>query len=499
MQNYLDRMKRIFFYMMLCCVAMGAMAQTFDCSTADSRTIDGVTVSFGKGTGNVAPTVYDNGLRLYAGNTVTVSGSGLTTISLTFTKQGTKAYAPLSASEGTLTGGGESTSADDLKTDVWNGSANTVTFTVGTPGQRLIKQIAVGAGGGTTPTDTTTVDPGQDDPGTEGPDTLLAADYDYPEPTVVTAPADSFSNQAYTFVSNNIRVSTSLGAIRSTYFGCNAGQTITLTATRPIKGISAHAFLKKDFAATASSGTLYLADASDTITADPAIVVTDVDATSLTLSCTKQVRFYAIRVYFEDNPDTDIDNPQTGDLDFSYEPQEQTTFAMTFDSVYYADDTDNLGYACSYLYFVGTEHMMDLVVFCRADARTGIPAGTYPIDATYAANTVMASPGGDEYMDYPSCIYTDFDTEGYYNAAYYLASGSLTVSATENGTRLELAATTHWGSTVSTVYEGAVYSDSDTAVEETEAGATARKMLLDGRVVILRGGRMYDALGRNVR
>lgn len=490
-------MKKILIFIMLCGMAIGAVAQTFSCASAESETIDGVTVSFGQGNGGTAPTVYSNGLRLYANNTITVSGTGLTTISITFTKQGTKAYADLTASAGTLTSAGESTGADDLKTDVWTGSANAVTFTLGASGQRLIKQIVVGEGGGTTPADTTGVDP---EPTDTTAVVTLDPDYVYPEPTILTAPADSFSNRAYSFISSNIQVEVTTGAVRSTYFGCNAGQTITFTATRPIKGISAHAFLKKDFEATASSGTVYMVDASDTVTADPAIVVTDVNATSLTLSCTKQVRFYSVQVYFEENPDTDIDNPQTGDYDFSYEPQEPTSFTMPFDSAFYQDDSDNLGYPCSYLYFTGTQYMMDLVVFCHADAQTGIPAGTYPIDATYASNTVMASPGGDEYMDYPSCIYTDFDTEGYYNTAYYLASGTLTVSLSEQGAKLELAATTHWGSTVSAVYEGVVYSaeEEDTAVETVATGQSATKRLFNGMLIIERDGKRFDALGRKL-
>ena len=80
-------------------------------------------------------------MRMYANNTITVSGANLTAIQIVFAKQGTKAYASLAVSEGNLVSGGESTSAEDLKTDSWTGNASSVVFTLGASGQRLIAQL----------------------------------------------------------------------------------------------------------------------------------------------------------------------------------------------------------------------------------------------------------------------------------------------------------------------------------------------------------------------
>lgn len=482
-------MRHISLLLFLLLQVLPLAAQTFTFESADSQTIDGVTVSFAKGSGNNAPTFYSNGLRLYNKNTITVSGAALTQISLVFSKQGSKAYADMSANAGSLVSGGASASETDLKVDVWTGSAASVVFTLGDSGQRLIKQIVVGSSEINLPDDTTAVDPGE----TVLPD--LDPSYTYGEPTRIVTPRDSFSNQAYAFVQNNIRVEVTSGAQRSNYFGCNAGQTITLTAARPIKGISAHAFLKKDFDATISSGNLYLVDTSDTITADPAIVITDVDATSLTISCLKQVRFYSVDVYFCENPSVDL--PETGDYDFSFEPSSPADVAMQFDSLFYHDDSANLGYPCTYLYFEGPQYLMDLVVFSYADAATGIPAGTYTIDATYQSGTVMASPGGDEYMDYPSCVYADFDNEGYYNKAYYLDHGTLTVSQSGSGVAFVLDAYSHFGSHLTATFEGPLTNASDaTALDAAEVRPAALKLLEDGKIVILRAGRRYAADGR---
>ena len=117
-------MKKFFSFFALVLLSMSISAQTFTPTSAADMTQDGVTVSFAKGSGNNAPAWFDaNGLRLYANNTITISGTTITSVQLVFTKQGTKTYADLTASVGTLTGGGESTGAEDQKTDTWIGSA----------------------------------------------------------------------------------------------------------------------------------------------------------------------------------------------------------------------------------------------------------------------------------------------------------------------------------------------------------------------------------------
>ena len=106
-------------------------------------TQDGFTLNVAQGNGNNAPLYYSNGLRLYLGNTITVSGAQITRLEITFAKQGTKDYAGLEAASGTLTSGGTSTGAEDLKVDVWTGSATSITFTITGKGQRLIKQVVI--------------------------------------------------------------------------------------------------------------------------------------------------------------------------------------------------------------------------------------------------------------------------------------------------------------------------------------------------------------------
>ena len=111
----------------------------------------GISLVIAKGSGSSDPTWNDNSnhLRIYANNTITISGSDITKIELTFGKTKASAdYADLTANVGTLVSGGTSTAVGDFKTDTWTGSSNKVVFTVG-KGQRAIESIVVTTGGDT--------------------------------------------------------------------------------------------------------------------------------------------------------------------------------------------------------------------------------------------------------------------------------------------------------------------------------------------------------------
>lgn len=100
----------------------------------NSLTLSGVSVSFSKGTNtNNAPAYYTSGnsVRIYGGNTFTISSSSkISQITFTF-----------------ATGGNDNLiieSCGKLQNNIWTGDTNEVTFTIdGTSGQRRIKEINV--------------------------------------------------------------------------------------------------------------------------------------------------------------------------------------------------------------------------------------------------------------------------------------------------------------------------------------------------------------------
>lgn len=125
-------------------------------SLADAnKTISGVTLAIAQGSGTSSPAWNDNSnhLRIYANNTITISGSDITKIELTFGKtKASAAYAELSASTGSLVSGGESTDVGDFKTDTWTGTADEVVFSIGATGQRAVEKIVVYTDGEVPPT-----------------------------------------------------------------------------------------------------------------------------------------------------------------------------------------------------------------------------------------------------------------------------------------------------------------------------------------------------------
>ena len=73
-------------------------------------------------------------------------------------------------------------------------------------------------------------------------------------------------------------------------------------ASQPIKGLAIDGLVKKEFSATCDFGTIEYRSEDYEVEDYPVLVVTDADATSITLTCPKQIRCYEVRVYFLSNP-----------------------------------------------------------------------------------------------------------------------------------------------------------------------------------------------------
>lgn len=144
-------MKKIFTMLATLLVAMGMSATTtFKFETEAKQTKDGFTVEVAQANGQNPPKIYNDTLRLYAQNTITIKGSKITSLKITFAKQGTREYAEVAANVGTYVSGGKSIDKNDPKVDTWSGDAQEVVITLGAKGQRIITALEVtGEGGGT--------------------------------------------------------------------------------------------------------------------------------------------------------------------------------------------------------------------------------------------------------------------------------------------------------------------------------------------------------------
>lgn len=111
-------------------------SQGFTDKAAIDKTIskDGITIAFSVGTGKTQPSYYTNNggnaVRLYGGNTMTISGKTIVKVVLTFATE-------YDSNEITVNSG-------TFTSPTWTGSTTSLVFTIGgTSGNRRITQIAV--------------------------------------------------------------------------------------------------------------------------------------------------------------------------------------------------------------------------------------------------------------------------------------------------------------------------------------------------------------------
>lgn len=313
-------MKKLFTIFAGLSIALGVMAETeftFSSAADMNQTKDGITLSIAIGSGETAPTVTKDfetqkpEMRVYAGNTITLSSNtNLTNIQLVCAKSSAsnKNYADMSVSNGTLTPGGVAEDKNDWKVDSWTGSATEVVFTFsGSKGQRRIQRIVIDG-------EPIVINP-DEDPLPTAED--LDPNYTYAEPTIVNVPDTQIFKKEYAFIDNNILVHCSLGSIvfanvdttegdtiEAAYFGCQADQKLTITATQPIQGIAINGNVRKAFTATCSAGDIFYCNDPDVeIAADPVLVVRNINSKTVTVNCIKNLSCYGLRVYFAGNPD----------------------------------------------------------------------------------------------------------------------------------------------------------------------------------------------------
>ena len=467
-------MRKIFTFLMICAAMSMSAATVFNYSdSVEPQTADGFTARLDKGAGNNAPAAYDNNIRMYANNTITVVGTGITKVELTFTKQGSKAYATLTANAEGLVSGGESTGATDLKTDVWTGSTDSIVFTLGASGQRIIKRIVINrADGEELPGDSTDTEQP-----TDSTQQALDSTYVYSDTAFVVKPEMYVKGAAYSFVENNIQVSASKGAIDENYFSCHAGERMTFTATQAFKGIVIKGYIKKDFTATTDRGEIAYAttDADAGLTADPVIVITDIDSTSVTITCAKQLRCYEVRVFFAANPEDSIAGSQSGGGE---------TFFVTYDSGSY-DYWSAFSEEGSHNYMLYFWNAADENTYVGLDIFTTEELafeGVYSLENGKMGEYSFYSfgPNEDDYYDV-----TDVAFAINKEANVYSVSGYFTC---ENG------------DTYNFTFSGALEEEpGEEGLEDTKDGVKATKVLRNGQLWIIRGEKTYNALGAEVK
>ena len=143
--------------------------------------------------------------------------------------------------------------------------------------------------------------------------------------------------------------------------------------------------------------------------------------------------------------------------------------------------------------------MMVLYFFSNTfDNQIGIPEGEYPINSSLLPGTVLASTGIDEeHNAVTPSLYSTFDGE-YLDRMYFFVDGSVNISKNDAGKlHLEVNAVNSYLVPIHIVYDAGGTTD----VENIRKGnnTNTQKMLLNGQLLILRNGTLYDLVGRNMK
>ena len=477
-------MKKIFFVITGVCLSLGITAETVFTFTTDamSQTQDGITVSLAQGSSQNAPkatTDYETQkpeMRLYVGNTITVSATAnFSDIQLVCAKSSAsnKAYAGLSASVGDLKDGGVAEDKTDWKIDHWTGDANYVVFTLTGSGQRRIQQLVVDG-------ETVVIEPEQTLPTI---DDLDWTGYFYQEPETIHVPQTQLFQKEYAFIDGNILVHCSKGSIvkaskdEDAYFGCQAEQTLTFTATDYIKGIAIKGNVRKAFSASTSKGTIsYCSDPDLETAADPVLVVRNIDDWTVTITCDKNLSCYEVYVYFEENPSIACEEIEV--------PGE--TFFLDYDTASAYLDTDD-SEPGKYIYSLYVWDKTNEWIYLTLDIITptqGAFVGMYSIEDGNMTTESFFQYDDEDYAGY------SYATEGQMvinkENGLYTISGYITC---ENKNTYNFSFTG--------VIEGGIDQDA-TGLKEMPTKTDCTKILRNGHILIHANGEWRTLLGNKI-
>ena len=193
--------------------------------------------------------------------------------------------------------------------------------------------------------------------------------------------------------------------------------------------------------------------------------------------------YYHVKMTSEYNVHLDFDEPEEI-IDRTY---------TTADNVTIDDQTVNNGYIYLALTAADGSDMAAFFFFAEeADEDIVVPAGVYPIDSSEEYGTVYANPGVQGDGVWPSFYARMMEDGSLIVPLWLLVGGTVEVTKTEDGyPYMEVNAVNSYGVEVHIVYDGSATSVDNILVDDH----TAEKRIVDGRLMIIRNGEVYDALG----
>ena len=209
----------------------------------------------------------------------------------------------------------------------------------------------------------------------------------------------------------------------------------------------------------------------------------DITATA-TFIATDAVQ-YEVTITASFNKHLDYD-AKTGAVDRTYTTEDKVTIDPTNSDCYFevkaADGSDVV-----VLYF-----------FCEElDEDITIQPGTYTIDDTEDYMTVLASVGVMGTSVYPS-FYGTLEKGGLRPPFYLMVGGTVNVENVDGKLKVEVNAVNSYDVPIHIVYDA---SANTTAIEniQTEGVVDVQKKVVDGQLLIIRNGKVYNTTGVQVK
>ena len=341
-------------------------------------------------------------------------------------------------------------------------------------------------------------------PEPENPADRLDKDYVYNEPEMIL-PVEELGKMAFDTVINNILLTCAQGAFYKTDIRVMANAALTLTATKPIKAIRVDGGVRKSFSAETNAGELsyYSSDEGDIEGAAPVLLIKNIDSATVTRTCFAQRRMEKLYVYFEANPDVEIEmdeDPEpltactvtssTGEWNFvtSYvDPEYLWTIGTT--KIHLVSNPEWQLYTDGYIYGDGSGVYLEL--------------DFYPDDILYDWSGTYTKESGKltDYCYAYQYFIGDGEDDDVWEGFYFVDGSSITLTANEDTYDLEYSLIDTYGETHSGTVKGICKEAAQPmAIENIEVGLDTQAPMfnilgqpIDGsyRGIIIQNNRKY--------
>ena len=201
--------------------------------------------------------------------------------------------------------------------------------------------------------------------------------------------------------------------------------------------------------------------------------------------------YYHIKMTSEYNTHLDFDSPDM-DVDRLY---------TTEDNVFIENQVEENGYIYLSLTAADASDMAAFFFYTEeVDEDIIIPVGVYPINYTEEYGTVQANPGVQGNGVLPSFYATIWEDGSLEVPLWLLVSGTVEVSKDEDGNpHLEVNAVNSYDVSVHIVYDGTPIHSAVENVQSQLPKNDCQKRIVNGQLMLIRNGKVYNILGTNVQ